>query len=128
MIADIGRRDREWSHVPVDNGEGIQVPRYRVGQEYRPHMDAFSDAFNQAEDKGGQRVATVLMYLTDVEEGSEAVFPYTRGEAPRGGRRVGGASAEGRRGGSPAPGTRFCSSRWTTRGRWTRRARTRGAR
>jgi prolyl 4-hydroxylase len=77
VIADIERRIAEWSHVPVDNGEGIQVLRYRVGQEYRPHMDAFSDAFNQAEDKGGQRVATVLMYLTDVEEGGETVFPYT---------------------------------------------------
>ena len=77
VIADIERRIAEWSHVPEDHGEGIQVLRYAVGQKYGPHMDAFHDAFNADESKGGQRLATVLMYLNDVEEGGETVFPET---------------------------------------------------
>jgi hypothetical protein len=31
-------RYTEWSHIPVDNGEGIQVLRYKVGQKYEQHM------------------------------------------------------------------------------------------
>lgn len=77
VIADIERRIAEWSHVPVEHGEGLQVLRYEVGQKYEAHMDAFSDAFNQDDKKGGQRVATVLMYLSDVESGGETVFPLT---------------------------------------------------
>ena len=47
--------------------------RYEHGQKYDPHYDYFSDKVNIA--RGGHRVATVLMYLTDVEKGGETVFP-----------------------------------------------------
>jgi len=77
VIVDIERRIAEWSGVPEDHGEGIQVLRYAVGEKYDPHMDSFHDAFNAVESKGGQRLATVLMYLNDVEEGGETVFPET---------------------------------------------------
>ena len=33
------------------------------GQKYEPHHDFFHDSVNQAPELGGQRVATVLMYL-----------------------------------------------------------------
>jgi hypothetical protein len=49
------------------------VLRYEHGQKYDPHYDYFSDKVNIA--RGGHRVATVLMYLTDVEKGGETVFP-----------------------------------------------------
>ena len=75
IIEDIERRIAEWTNVPWENGEGIQVLRYEIGQKYEPHLDAFSDKFNTEESKGGQRMATVLMYLSDVEEGGETVFP-----------------------------------------------------
>jgi prolyl 4-hydroxylase len=45
----------------------------QVGQYYRPHQDFFGDATNI--NRGGQRVATVLMYLSDVEQGGETTFP-----------------------------------------------------
>lgn len=56
-----------------ENGEDIQVLRYEHGQKYDPHYDYFSDKVNIA--RGGHRIATVLMYLTDVEKGGETVFP-----------------------------------------------------
>jgi len=84
VIADIERRIAEWTHVPFENGEGIQVLRYQVSQRYERHMDAFSDTFNTDNDKGGQRTATVLMYLSDTEEGGETVFPETEEKPHKG--------------------------------------------
>lgn len=57
----------------TENGEEIQVLRYEEGQKYEPHYDYFVDKVNIA--RGGHRLATVLMYLTDVEKGGETVFP-----------------------------------------------------
>jgi hypothetical protein len=36
--AEIERRLSEWTMIPVENGEGIQVLRYQNGQEYKPHF------------------------------------------------------------------------------------------
>lgn len=47
--------------------------RYEPGQKYDPHYDYFLDKVNTAH--GGQRIATVLMYLSDVVKGGETVFP-----------------------------------------------------
>ncbi|KAL3683890.1 hypothetical protein R1sor_001912 [Riccia sorocarpa] len=62
-----------WTFLPHENGEAIQVLRYEYGQKYEPHFDYFQDKYNQA--LGGHRVATVLMYLSDVIKGGETVFP-----------------------------------------------------
>ena len=67
-----------WSQIPVSHGEPIQVLRYEPGQEYRAHFDYFFHEGGIANN----RIATVLMYLSDVEEGGETVFPNT--EAPAG--------------------------------------------
>lgn len=56
-----------------ENGEDIQVLRYEHGEKYDPHYDYFSDKVNIA--RGGHRIATVLMYLSDVAKGGETVFP-----------------------------------------------------
>lgn len=45
----------------TEHGEGVQVLHYEVGQKYEPHFDYFLDEFNTK--NGGQRIATVLMYL-----------------------------------------------------------------
>ena len=63
------------SHIPEDNGEGMQILHYVNGQKYEPHHDYFHDTVNPQKSNGGQRVATMLMYLTTVEEGGETVFP-----------------------------------------------------
>ena len=53
----------------------MQVLHYVNGQKYEPHHDYFHDTVNPQKSNGGQRVATMLMYLTTVEEGGETVFP-----------------------------------------------------
>ena len=73
VIADIERRIARWTLLPVRNGEGLQVLRYGVDQEYKGHYDYFFD--DNSISNGGNRYATVLMYLNDVEEGGETVFP-----------------------------------------------------
>ena len=45
----------------TENGEGLQILHYEVGQKYEPHFDYFMDEYNT--QNGGQRIATVLMYL-----------------------------------------------------------------
>ena len=64
-----------------ENGEGIQVLHYEESQKYEAHFDYFHDSENVK--NGGQRAATVLMYLTDVEEGGETVFPNSQFITPR---------------------------------------------
>ncbi|KAL8491359.1 hypothetical protein ACS0TY_023115 [Phlomoides rotata] len=89
MIQAIEKRISVYSQVPVENGERIQVLRYEKEQLYRPHHDYFSDTFNLK--FGGQRVATMLMYLSDNVEGGETYFPKAgTGECSCGGKTVTG--------------------------------------
>ncbi|KAF2312457.1 hypothetical protein GH714_034737 [Hevea brasiliensis] len=76
-IREIEKRIADFTFIPVEHGEGLQVLHYEVGQKYEPHFDYFMDEFNTK--NGGQRIATVLMYLSDVEEGGETVFPSAKG-------------------------------------------------
>ena len=77
-VREIEERIARLSGVPVDNGEGMQILRYDKGQKYDPHFDYFHDKVNPAPKRGGQRVATVLIYLVDTEEGGETTFPNGR--------------------------------------------------
>jgi prolyl 4-hydroxylase len=63
---------------PVQNGEGLQVLRYAPGAEYLPHFDYFDPAAAGTPailQRGGQRVATLVMYLHEPEAGGATVFP-----------------------------------------------------
>lgn len=73
IIADIERRIARWTLLPVNYGEGFQVLRYTKEQKYDGHYDYFFDDVSIT--NGGNRYATVLIYLNDVEEGGETVFP-----------------------------------------------------
>ncbi|KAK1305191.1 hypothetical protein QJS10_CPB11g02052 [Acorus calamus] len=73
VIRTIEKRIADFTFIPVEHGEGLQVLHYEVGQKYEPHFDYFLDEYNTK--NGGQRMATVLMYLSDVEEGGETIFP-----------------------------------------------------
>lgn len=73
IIEAVEKRLADWTMTPVWNGEGLQVLRYQHGQKYDSHWDYFFH--KEGTENGGNRFATVLMYLTDVEEGGETVFP-----------------------------------------------------
>jgi prolyl 4-hydroxylase len=63
---------------PVENGEGLQVLRYRPGAEYLPHYDYFDPRHASTPailQRGGQRVATLVMYLNTPAAGGATVFP-----------------------------------------------------
>lgn len=63
---------------PVENGEGLQMLRYEAGNEYRPHFDWFAPSLpgpRKHLERGGQRLGTVVMYLSDVEQGGGTSFP-----------------------------------------------------
>jgi prolyl 4-hydroxylase len=78
FIAKLDRRIAEVMHMPVENGEGIQILRYGVGGEYKAHFDYFPPEQSGSQvhiAQGGQRVSTLVMYLNDVENGGETVFP-----------------------------------------------------
>ncbi|MEZ4575557.1 MAG: 2OG-Fe(II) oxygenase [Vampirovibrionales bacterium] len=78
MIGQLNSEIANVTMLPVEYGEGLQVLRYEVGQEYKPHFDYFDPTLSgskQPLDEGGQRVATMLMYLSAPEEGGETTFP-----------------------------------------------------
>lgn len=71
----VTRIEKRISHimgVPVEHGEGIQILNYKVGQEFKPHYDFFSSENNS---NSNPRISTLVMYLNDVEEGGETLFP-----------------------------------------------------
>lgn len=73
VVAAIEARIAAWTFLPIENGESIQILHYENGQKYEPHFDYFHDKANQI--MGGHRIATVLMYLSNVEKGGETIFP-----------------------------------------------------
>ena len=78
FVQAMNRRFSEIMHQPASHGEDLQVVRYLVGGEYREHWDYFpmSDpgSLSVTQD-GGQRTATLLMYLNDVPIGGATYFP-----------------------------------------------------
>ena len=63
---------------PVLNGEGLQVLHYGPGAEYKPHYDYFDPSEPGTPailKRGGQRVATLVIYLTEPKRGGGTVFP-----------------------------------------------------
>ncbi len=78
LIARIEARIARLVNWPVENGEGLQVLRYGPGTEYKPHYDYFDpDQPGTATllQRGGQRVGTVVMYLSEPEQGGGTTFP-----------------------------------------------------
>ncbi|GBF91300.1 hypothetical protein Rsub_03620 [Raphidocelis subcapitata] len=73
VVAELEERIARWAQIPASNGEPFHILRYNPKEEYTAHFDSFHDQVNV--QNGGQRIATVILYLSDVEEGGETVFP-----------------------------------------------------
>jgi prolyl 4-hydroxylase len=78
LISAIEARIARLLNWPVENGEGMQVLRYGVGAEYKPHYDYFDPnepGTSTILKRGGQRLATLVMYLNEPELGGGTTFP-----------------------------------------------------
>ncbi|MEI8301367.1 MAG: 2OG-Fe(II) oxygenase [Chlamydiota bacterium] len=66
------------TEIPEENGESMQVLYYNIGAEYKPHYDFFDPQTPGGlihYNRGGQRVASFLLYLNTPDKGGETVFP-----------------------------------------------------
>lgn len=78
LIERIDQRIAALMNWPVDHGEGLQILHYAAGGEYQPHFDYFppdQEGSVVHTSRGGQRVATLIVYLNDVERGGATIFP-----------------------------------------------------
>jgi len=78
LIRRLETRIAELVQFPEANGEPIQILHYEPGGEYKPHFDYFDPkqpGNEQVLKQGGQRIATLIMYLNTVEAGGSTVFP-----------------------------------------------------
>lgn len=78
FITRIENRLSAFVNWPIENGEGMQVLRYSPGAEYKPHNDYFNvndDSSKVTLKRGGQRIATVIVYLNEVAAGGGTIFP-----------------------------------------------------
>jgi prolyl 4-hydroxylase len=78
LVRNIEARLAKLLDLPVEHGEGLQVLHYLPGQEYEPHYDWFDPTqpgYAAVTARGGQRIASVVMYLNTPEEGGGTAFP-----------------------------------------------------
>lgn len=78
LVATIEERIHALLGYPLKRQEAMQMLRYPVGGEYRPHLDYFDPADPGSAApmrQGGQRVAKLVVYLNDVESGGATDFP-----------------------------------------------------
>ncbi len=78
IVTRVERRLAALANWPIENGEGLQVLHYRPGAEYKPHYDYFDPdepGTPTILKRGGQRVATIIMYLSEPEKGGGTTFP-----------------------------------------------------
>ena len=67
MLRTLLQRMHEAVMVPLHHGEELQISRYRKGEKYEFHHDT---------DQRLARILTILIYLSDVREGGETIFPF----------------------------------------------------
>ncbi|CAL8399082.1 unnamed protein product [Boreogadus saida] len=77
VVARVNQRIEDITGLTVKTAELLQVANYGVGGQYEPHFDFARkdepDAFKRLGT--GNRVATFLNYMSDVEAGGATVFP-----------------------------------------------------
>jgi prolyl 4-hydroxylase len=131
VAENIERRLAELAHWPAECGEPFQLQKYGVTQEYRPHFDWLDpDASGHRSHltRGGQRLATFILYLSDVDQGGGTVFPAIGLEVfPKKGSALWFLNTDGNHqpdrqtlhGGAPVvSGTKIIANKWLRQGRY----------
>ncbi|XP_027886106.1 prolyl 4-hydroxylase subunit alpha-1-like isoform X2 [Xiphophorus couchianus] len=76
VVDKINRRIEDITGLDVSTAEDLQVANYGVGGQYEPHFDfGRKDEPDAFEELGtGNRIATWLLYMSDVQAGGATVF------------------------------------------------------
>lgn len=77
LVRRIEARIEQLTQWPTACCETLQLQRYARGQDYRPHYDFFDEgsaAHEAAQAHGGQRLATLILYLKAPEAGGATYF------------------------------------------------------
>ena len=130
VCAQLEARIAELLKWPVENGEGLQILRYRPGAEYKPHYDYFDPAQPGTPTilkRGGQRVASLVCYLNTPTLGGATTFPDVQLEvAPVKGNAVffsydrAHPATRSLHGGAPViEGEKWVATKWLREGRFT---------
>ncbi|HET8897306.1 MAG TPA: 2OG-Fe(II) oxygenase [Rhodanobacteraceae bacterium] len=78
LVARIEQRLAALTGIPAENGEGLQILHYLPSQQYEPHYDWFDPAqpgYSAITRHGGQRIASIVMYLNTPLAGGGTAFP-----------------------------------------------------
>ncbi|XP_073680274.1 prolyl 4-hydroxylase subunit alpha-2 isoform X2 [Garra rufa] len=75
VIERVNQRIEDITGLTVDTAELLQVANYGVGGQYEPHYDFSRRPFDSNLKVDGNRLATYLNYMSDVEAGGATVFP-----------------------------------------------------
>ncbi|KAL6848093.1 hypothetical protein ACP4OV_022221 [Aristida adscensionis] len=77
-VSKIEERISAWSFLPKDYGENMQIFMYGVNRSENKNYEPVSGSSND-------RLVTILMYLSDVKQGGETVFPRSELKRTQGG-------------------------------------------
>lgn len=72
LVQNVMKKIEQVTRIPKTHFESFQILRYEVGQYYRTHNDMGP---RQVQLSCGPRILTFFLYLSDVQEGGETVFP-----------------------------------------------------
>lgn len=78
VIHNVNNRIAAITGLSMETAEDLQIANYGLGGQYEPHFDfARKEETNAFRDLGsGNRIATWLTYMSDVDAGGATVFPY----------------------------------------------------
>ncbi|XP_054719638.1 prolyl 4-hydroxylase subunit alpha-1-like [Uloborus diversus] len=77
VVSKLSKRVQDITGLTVSTAEELQVVNYGIGGHYEPHFDfARREEKNAFQSLGtGNRIATWLLYMSDVDAGGATVFP-----------------------------------------------------
>ena len=79
LVKKIAQMVADYSEMPIENQEDLQVVHYEPGGFFKPHYDACEgkkDFCDRMDGLSGPRIWTYIIYLNDDFEGGETYFPY----------------------------------------------------
>ncbi|XP_059177300.1 prolyl 4-hydroxylase subunit alpha-2-like isoform X2 [Physella acuta] len=77
VIQKVNNRMEAITGLEMSTAEELQIANYGLGGHYEPHFDfARRKKKSALEEANGNRIATFLNYMSDVEAGGATVFPY----------------------------------------------------